>query len=494
MSSHEVQMNSQTAHNRLLIRTIYNDIETPVSAFLKLGKNKPYAFLFESVEGGNRSGRYSIITLDPDLIWKAQGEKAYVASVISNGFGPWEEQASATIQSLKELVSNHRTELSTDLPPMAMGLFGAFGYDIIRQFEPLGPPKHDEMDLPDSLVVRPQIIMIFDNVSHQITLTHPIWGAATDDRLLAAHNRIESVIERLNQPLQFHHKPQANSQSVPSSPIDQASFCDMVEKAKDYIRAGDIFQVVLSHRFSSPYSGTSFSYYRALRRMNPSPYLFYLNFDGFELAGSSPEILVKIKDGIITSRPIAGTRPRGANPAQDLAMEKELLADPKECSEHLMLLDLGRNDVGRVAVPGSVKVTEQFVIERYSHVLHIVSNVEGQAPANLDPVDALLATLPAGTLSGAPKVRAMEIIDELEPTKRGIGYGGGVGYISADGSIDVCIVLRTALFKDGHLMIQAGAGIVADSNPISEYEETQHKAGVLIKAAQEAWHYLEIDD
>jgi len=445
--------------------------------------------LFESVEGGNRSGRYSIITLDPDLIWKAQADKAYLSTLTPDGFGPWQCQDLPTILSLKALVRDHQADIHSDLPPMAMGLFGAFGYDLIRQFEPLAQAKHDEMDLPDSLVVRPRIILIFDNVSHQITLTHPLWGDTHDQDISSAQNRIDDVIKTLNLPLISSPPPKEISQAIPISPIDQASFCQMVEKAKDYIRAGDIFQVVISHRFSSPYSGTAFGYYRALRRMNPSPYLFYMNFNGFELAGSSPEILVRIKDGIITGRPIAGTRPRGVNSAHDLALEKELLADPKECSEHLMLLDLGRNDVGRVALPGTVKVTEQFAIERYSHVLHIVSNVEGQAPHDLDPVDALLATLPAGTLSGAPKVRAMEIIDELEPTKRGIGYGGGVGYISADGSIDVCIILRTALFKDNQLMIQAGAGIVADSNPISEYEETQHKAQALIKAAQQAWHY-----
>ena len=264
----------------------------------------------------------------------------------------------------------------------------------------------------------------------------------------------------------------------------------MVAKAKDYIAAGDIFQVVLSHRFSAPFALDPLAFYRSLRRINPSPYLFYLDFGNFQLAGSSPEILVRIRDGKLTIRPIAGTRRRGKTVAEDKALEAELLADPKELSEHLMLLDLGRNDVGRVAKPASVRVTEKFTIERYSHVMHIVSNVEGDAPEDLDPVDALLAALPAGTLSGSPKVRAMEIIDELEDVKRGVGYGGGVGYISSNGSVDVCIVLRTALFKDRNIYVQAGAGVVADSVPQTEYEETLHKAGALIRAAQDGWRYV----
>jgi anthranilate synthase component 1 len=315
--------------------------------------------------------------------------------------------------------------------------------------------------------------------------------------------RLEDTVDDLRRTLPAGRERKKVAQQPLASPVTRAEYGQIVDKAKEYIRAGDIFQVVPSHRFSAPFKLDPFAFYRALRRLNPSPFMYYLNFGDFQLAGSSPEILVRLRDGKITIRPIAGTRPRGKTPEEDLALEKELLADPKERAEHLMLLDLGRNDAGRVAMlrqegknaPAQphrgphVRVTESFVVERYSHVMHIVSNVEGDAPEGLDPVDVLMAALPAGTLSGAPKVRAMQIIDELESVKRGIGYGGAAGYISSEGEVDTCIILRTALFKDGTIYAQAGGGVVADSDPDAEYEETLHKSGAQRRAAEEAWRF-----
>lgn len=480
---------------KVVTRRLVDDLETPVSAYLKLAEQQAYSFLFESVEGGVLSGRYSILTLAPDLIWRCFGDIAEQATgfeaVSSARYEPCQDD---TLTSLRALIKGHQFDLPAELPPMACGLFGVFGYDIIRQFEPLGPAKPDPLELPDAVICRPSLVCIFDNVAHEILLASPIWpdqieGLGEQAALNAAEARLDALEAKMRQPLGA--KPDTvEDASIPlTAPLSGKGFGKMVAKAKDYIAAGDIFQVVLSHRFEAPFSFDPFAFYRSLRRTNPSPYLFFLNFGDFQLAGSSPEILVRVRDEKLTIRPIAGTRPRGKTPEEDRALEADLLADPKEISEHLMLLDLGRNDVGRVAKPASVKVTEKFTIERYSHVMHIVSNVEGDAPKDLDPVGALLAALPAGTLSGAPKVRAMEIIDELEGHKRGVGYAGGVGYISSSGAVDICIVLRTALFKDKHIYVQAGAGIVADSKPEAEYAETEHKAGALIKAAREAWRY-----
>jgi len=476
----------------LVSRRLIDDLETPVSAYLKLAEDRPFSFLFESVEGGALSGRYSILTLRPDLVWRCFGERAEIAvgeNVIKGVYTP---ESLSSLDSLRALVAANRMEIPEGLPPMASGLFGVFGYDMIRLYEPLGQANPDPLDLPDAVVVRPSVICVFDNVSHEILLVSPVWpnDLSAPDAYSAALSRLDRIEAELRVPLSAQPTAEARPQEPLESPTSAPIFGEMVAKAKDYIAAGDIFQVVLSHRFSAPYALDPLAFYRSLRRVNPSPYLFYLDFGNFQLAGSSPEILVRIRDGKLTIRPIAGTRRRGKTAAEDKALEAELLADPKELSEHLMLLDLGRNDVGRVAKPASVRVTEKFTIERYSHVMHIVSNVEGDAPADLDPVDALLAALPAGTLSGAPKVRAMEIIDELEDVKRGVGYGGGVGYISSNGSLDVCIVLRTALFKDRNIYVQAGAGVVADSVPQMEYEETAHKAGALIRAAQDGWRYV----
>ncbi|WP_453977812.1 anthranilate synthase component I [Brevundimonas sp. Marseille-Q4549] len=477
---------------QVVVRRVIDDLETPVSAFLKLGRDRPYACLLESVEGGAVKGRYSILTLDPDVVWRCRSDKAEIARGAQIADGQFIAEPLPTLQSLRALIAASRFDLPDDLPPMAAGLFGVFGYDMVRLLEPLGAPNPDPLNLPDAVLTRPSLVAIFDSVRHEIVLV----AAAYPDAEIAPQAAFDAAVERLNafeaalrQPLPLRAAPQETPAPVFTSPVDQAGFGRMVAHAKDYIIAGDIFQVVLSHRFSAPWSDDPFAFYRSLRRQNPSPYLFYLNFDGFQLAGSSPEILVRLKDGTVTIRPLAGTRARGATPEADKALEAELLADPKELAEHLMLLDLGRNDVGRVAAPGTVEVTESFVVERYSQVMHIVSNVRGKADPKLDAVDTLLAALPAGTLSGAPKVRAMEIIDELESEKRGVGYGGGVGYISAGGEADICITLRTALFANGRIFVQAGAGVVADSDPVAEYAETQHKARAPMRAAEDAWRF-----
>ncbi|RZJ41424.1 MAG: anthranilate synthase component I, partial [Brevundimonas sp.] len=434
---------------QVVVRRLVDDLETPVSAFLKVGRGRAHAFLLESVEGGAVNGRYSIITREPDVVWRCRDRKpelARGADIEAERYAPDGEDP---LVSLRALMAASRFDLPGDLPPMAAGLFGVFGYDMVRLLEPLGAPNPDPLDLPDAVLTRPAIVGIFDSVQHEIVLV----SAAYPDSGLEARTAFDAAVARLDR---FEADLRAPLPALPvpveapgpdfASPVDEAGFGRMVARAKDYIAAGDIFQVVLSHRFSAAWDADPLAFYRALRRQNPSPYLFFLDFGGFQLAGSSPEILVRLKDGRVTIRPLAGTRPRGDTPEADKALEAELLADPKERAEHLMLLDLGRNDVGRVAAPGTVEVTESFKVERYSSVMHIVSDVQGVADPKLDAVDTLLAALPAGTLSGAPKVRAMEIIDELEQVKRGVGYGGGVGYISAGGEADICIVLRTALF------------------------------------------------
>ncbi|RAK61139.1 anthranilate synthase component I [Phenylobacterium hankyongense] len=485
---------------------LIDDLETPVSAYLKIGHGRPYAFLFESVEGGAFRARYSIITLNPDLVWRCRGDQAEVAEGQDIAAGRFTPQAGGALDSLRDLVAASRIEMPAGLPPPSAGVYGAIGYDMIRLAERLPNVNPDPLDLPDGVMTRPSIVAIFDAIAQEIVLVTPVrpGEASAQDAYAAAQARLQAVMADLKRPTP---PLVGNGQAQPDSfttPVSRERYREIVGKAKDYIRAGDIFQVVPSHRFRAPFGRDPFALYRSLRRMNPSPFLFYLNFGDFQLAGSSPEILVRLRDGKITIRPIAGTRPRGATPEEDLALEQELVGDPKERAEHLMLLDLGRNDVGRVAMlkqaganeppPASrqprVRVTDSFFVERYSHVMHLVSNVEGDAPEGLDPVDVVMAALPAGTLSGAPKVRAMEIIDELEIEKRGIGYAGGVGYFGADGSVDTCIVLRTALFKDGTMYVQAGGGVVADSDPDAEYDETLHKARALRRAAEESWRFV----
>ena len=465
------------------------DLETPVSAFLKIAGERPNSFLLESVEGGATRGRYSMIGIEPDLIWRCRGNAAEINRHAAHAPDSFEACPEAPLVSLRKLVAESRIALPAGSPPMAAGIFGYLGYDMVRQMERLPEPKADLLGVPDAIFFRPTVMVVFDAVRDELTVVTPVRpqpGVSAGAAYESAMERIERVTAALDSALPNLPTGDAFHQDVaPLSNTEPAQYLAMVERAKEYIRAGDIFQVVLSQRFDAPFTLPPFSLYRALRRINPAPFLVYFNFGGFSLVCSSPEILVRLRDNTVTIRPIAGTRPRGATPHDDKALEDELLADPKERAEHLMLLDLGRNDVGRVASIGSVHVTDSFFIERYSQVMHIVSNVEGTLDPRRDALDALAAGFPAGTVSGAPKVRAMEIIDELERDKRGI-YAGAIGYFGADGEMDTCIVLRTAVVKDGKMHVQAGAGIVYDSVPESELQECVNKAKALFRAGEEA--------
>ncbi len=474
--------------------TLVADLETPVSAMLKLAEGRPNSFLLESVEKGAIRGRYSIIGLKPDLIWRCDGataeinrqarfdRDAFVSCPVAAEHGP--------LASLRALVEESRITLPACLPPMAAGVVGYMSYDMVRQMERLPNIPPDPIGVPDGVFMRPTVMAVFDNIDDVVTVVTPVRpqpGVSARAAYDQACERLADVIADFERSLPYRRDSAGEHQDlpVPRSNMTREAFHTMVRKAKEYILAGDIFQVVLSQRFQVPFRLPSFSLYRALRRTNPSPFLFHLDFGGFAIVGSSPEILVRLRNGKVTIRPLAGTRRRGKDEAEDQALAADLLADPKERAEHLMLLDLGRNDVGRVAQIGSVKVTEQMHIEYYSQVMHIVSNVVGDIDAKHDAMDALVGGFPAGTVSGAPKVRAMEIIDELEPEKRGF-YAGCIGYFGADGDMDTCIALRTALVKDGVMYAQAGAGIVADSDPESEYQESVNKAKALVRAAEEA--------
>jgi anthranilate synthase component I len=470
--------------------TLVADLETPVSAFLKTGGDKPLSFLLESVEGGAVRGRYSIIGLDPDVVWRARGDKAEISLAARQDGDAFRPCGDRPLAALRTFINESRLALPDSLPPMAAGVFGYLSYDMVRLMEELPAPNPDPIGIPDAILVRPTVVIIFDSVLDTLTLVTPVRpsdGLAADAALARAVDRLTAVVDALDRPLAQEPADAAGAalKTTPDSNTSAAEFRAMVARAKEYIAAGDVFQVVLAQRFEAPFTLPPFALYRALRRVNPAPFLFYLDYVGFAVVGSSPEILVRTRGDTVTIRPIAGTRPRGPTPHEDKELEEELLADPKERAEHLMLLDLGRNDVGRVAAIGSVKVTDQFFIERYSQVMHIVSNVEGKLDPRHDALDALAAGFPAGTVSGAPKVRAMEIIDELEKEKRGL-YAGCVGYFSAAGDMDSCIVLRTALIKDGRMYVQAGAGIVADSDPDSEQQECVNKAKALFRAAEEA--------
>ena len=466
------------------------DLETPVSAMLKLMDEQPPSCLLESVQGGASRGRYSIIGLAPDIIWRAFGSRAELNHDPQATPNAFTVDAAPTLASLRDLLARSRVELPAELPPIAAGIIGYMGYDTVRLIEHLPSTKPDALALPDAVFVRPTLMLVFDTIKDEIAVVTPVRprpGIDAAAAYAAALERLRGVLAALDAPLPHATSMSAIDLSLPDavSNTSPAEYKAMVGRGKDYIAAGDVFQVVLSQRFDAPFALPPFALYRALRRTNPSPFLFHLEFGDFALVGSSPEILVRVRDGEVTIRPLAGTRRRGNTPEEDQALERELLADPKERAEHLMLLDLGRNDVGRVSTIGSVHVKESFAIERYSHVMHIGSHVVGRLDQRHDVVDALMAGFPAGTLSGAPKVRAMEIIDELEKEKRG-PYGGCVGYFSADGEMDSCIVLRTAVVKDGKIYVQAGAGVVADSDPDAEQLECELKARALIKAAEEA--------
>ncbi|MGH6719665.1 MAG: anthranilate synthase component I [Alphaproteobacteria bacterium] len=465
------------------------DLETPVSAMLKLADGRPFSFLLESVEGGAVRGRYSIIGLKPDVIWRCYGDRAEINRAARFDPDSFVPEDGGSIASLRRLVRDSRIDLPERLPPMASALVGYMGYEMVRLIERLPTTKPQPFGLPDGLFVRPTVMAIFDNVEDSITIVTPVWvepGLSARTAYNVACERLADVQADLERALP-HQRGAVAGVTVPEpeSNTPHAAYVAMVRRAKEYIAAGDVFQVVLSQRFAVPFALPPFALYRALRRVNPSPFLFFLDFGAFAVVGSSPEILVRARDGKVTIRPIAGTRRRGADRAEDEALAADLLSDPKELAEHLMLLDLGRNDVGKVARIGTVKVTERNVIEYYSHVMHIVSNVVGVLDPRYDGLDALMAGFPHGTVSGAPKVRAMEIIDELEVDRRGI-YAGAVGYFSANGTMDSCIALRTAVVKDGVVYIQAGGGIVADSTPEAEDQECRNKARALVRAIEVA--------
>jgi len=476
---------------QLVFTRLVADMETPVSAFLKLGDGKDNTFLLESVQGGETRGRYSIIGLKPDLIWRCRNGVAEInrnALTHTDSFTP---ESTKPLASLRALTKETQAAIPSGLPPMATGLFGYLGYDMARQVENLPNPPPDTLGLPDAILLRPTITAIFDSVKDEIIVISPVWIDKTVDAKAAyarATARLDEAVAALEAPAPHPAPVPANLPTgvAVESNMTKDDYFAVVARAKEYIMAGDVFQVVPSQRFRRPFTLPPFSLYRALRRLNPSPYLYYLSMPGFQIVGSSPEVLVRLRDGKVTIRPIAGTRWRGKTPEEDKALAEDLMSDPKERAEHLMLIDLGRNDVGRIAKTGAVKVTDSFFIERYSHVMHLVSNVEGEIRDGLDAVDALAAGLPAGTLTGAPKIRAMEIIDEFEKEKRGAAYAGAVGYFAADGSMDTCIVLRTALVKDGIMYVQAGGGVVADSVPEAEYQETINKSKALLAAAEEA--------
>jgi anthranilate synthase component 1 len=461
------------------------DTETPVSAALKLIEPGRGDYLLESVEGGRTRGRHSMIGLAPDLVFRAHGRDAAINPHWLADREAFEACSEDSLAALRGLVGRCRMEVPEGLPKALACLVGYFAYETVGLVEDLPRPIPNPLALPDMLFVRPTLILLFDRLTDELFWVAPVWPE-TGVTVAQAVERIETAQARLKAPV----PPASRLADAPhdgglTPTLPAGRYGDMVATAKEYIAAGDIFQVVLAQRFTRPFPLPPFDLYRALRRINPSPFLYFLDLPGFALIGSSPEILVRARDGEVTIRPIAGTRPRGKTDAEDSARRDELLADPKERAEHLMLLDLGRNDVGRVATAGTVKVTESYTVELYSHVMHIVSNVTGKLAPEKDAIDALLGGFPAGTVSGAPKVRACEIIAELEPETRG-AYAGGVGYFSPDGSMDSCIVLRTAVVKDGVMHVQAGAGIVADSDPASEQRECEAKAGALFAAAREA--------
>ncbi len=475
--------------NQVVWQRIVADMDTPVSLMLKLTQGRKDSFILESVTGGEVRGRYSIIGMKPDLIWQCHGEKASLNREARFDEAAFKPESGDPLTSLRALIAESRIDLPEGLPPMSAGLFGFLGYDMIRLVEHLPNINPDPIGLPDAVMQRPSVVVVVDGVKGEVTVVSPAWansGLSARAAYAQAAERVADALRDLDRPAIAGISEFSDVEAAPrESNMSKADYFEMVNKAKAYIRAGDIFQVVPSQRWKQDFALPPFTLYRALRRTNPSPYMFYFNFGGYQIVGASPEILVQVKDRKVTIRPIAGTRKRGANETEDLALEKDLLADPKECAEHLMLLDLGRNDVGRVAKIGTVDPNEQFIIERYSHVMHIVSNVEGELSEDHDALSALLAGLPAGTVSGAPKVRAMEIIDELESEKRGV-YGGGFGYFACNGDMDICIALRTAVIKDQTLYVQAGGGVVYDSDPEAEFQETVNKSNALKQAAKEA--------
>ena len=474
--------------NQIVYTRIAADLDTPVSLMLKLTNAGANAFMLESVTGGEIRGRYSIIGMNPDLIWECRGTKSQVNrnARFDDAFTPMPDDP---LTALRALIAESRIALPDDLPGAAAGLFGYLGYDMIRLVEHLPDINPDPLGVPDAMMLRPSVVAVLDGVKGDVILVAPAWansGLTAKAAYAQAAERVMDAQRALERPVNTEralHDPAPVA--APTSNFTHQGYLDAVNKAKEYIRAGDVFQVVPSQRWTQDFREPPFALYRSLRRTNPSPYMFFFNFGGYQVIGASPEILVQVKGSQVTIRPIAGTRPRGATPQEDKANEADLLADQKELAEHLMLLDLGRNDTAKVTKVGTMHPTEQFIIERYSHVMHIVSNVVGELADDQDALSAFFAGMPAGTVSGAPKVRAMEIIDELEPEKRGV-YGGGCGYFSANGDMDMCIALRTAVLQDEKLYIQAGGGVVFDSDPEAEFQETVHKSNAIRKAAADA--------
>ncbi|MDX9740321.1 MAG: anthranilate synthase component I [Gammaproteobacteria bacterium] len=464
------------------VREIPADLDTPLSTYLKLAAG-PFSYLFESVQGGEKWGRYSIIGLPSRRVLRVSGG---VITVTEDGCEL--ERVECVADPLSWIESFRQRYRVAPLPGpvrFAGGLVGYFGYDTVRYIEPrLAQAERAPADTPDILLMFSNRVLVFDNLSGTLSIVICA-DVAEPEAYEHAQRELDDLQARLEGPLPPRAVRKTDGAAVAEtdfvSEFGRAGYESAVQRIKDYIVDGDVMQVVLSQRMSIAYQADPLDLYRGLRRLNPSPYMYYLDLDDFHIVGSSPEILVRLEDGMVTVRPIAGTRPRGADEASDRQLEDELLADPKERAEHLMLIDLGRNDVGRVAQTGSVRLTERMVIERYSHVMHIVSNVTGRLREGLGPLDVLRATFPAGTVSGAPKVRAMEIIDELEPSRRGV-YAGAVGYIGWNGNMDTAIAIRTAVIRDGRLCIQAGAGIVADSVPASEWEETMNKGRAVFRA------------
>ncbi|WP_170459000.1 anthranilate synthase component I [Ruegeria arenilitoris] len=480
----------EAGQNQVVYTRLAADLDTPVSLMLKLTGAQKDAFVLESVTGGEVRGRYSIIGMKPDLIWRCRGETSELNRSARFDADAFDAQDGNPMDNLRALLAESRIDLPDDLPQAAAGLFGYLGYDMVRLVEYLPDVNPDPLVLPDAILLRPSVVAVLDGVKGEVTIVSPAWasdGQSAKAAYAQAAERVMDAVRDLERamPSESRDLGEAHEIAPPVSNFTKSGYMEAVEKAKEYIRAGDIFQVVPAQRWTQDFPLPPFALYRSLRRTNPSPFMFYFNFGGFQVIGASPEILVRVFGNEVTIRPIAGTRPRGATPEEDKANELDLLADKKELAEHLMLLDLGRNDTGRVSKIGTVRPTEEFIIERYSHVMHIVSNVVGELADDKDALDAFFAGMPAGTVSGAPKVRAMQIIDELEPEKRGV-YGGGVGYFSAGGDMDMCIALRTAIVKDQKLYIQAGGGVVYDSDPEAEYMETVHKSNAIRRAAADA--------
>lgn len=466
------------------------DLETPVSAYLKLADGRANSFLLESVEGGSVRGRYSIIGFKPDIIWRCRKGQAEINRSARTDTQAFEPMPGRPLETLRLLIRECQMEMPAGLPPMASGLFGFLGYDMVRDMERLPDNNPDPIGLPDAIMVRPTIICIFDRLDDNVTLVTPVWpqtGTSARAAFEAAQERLADAVSDFERALPFRRDSAEELDELPEPQANMSKddFKKMVAVCKEYVHAGDAFQIVPSQRFSVPFTLPPLSLYRALRRINPSPFLIFFDYGDFSIVGSSPEILVRLRDNTVVIRPLAGTIRRGATPEEDRQLADKLLADPKEHAEHLMLIDLARNDVGRIAKIGTVRVVEQFTIEKYSHLQHISSHVEGTLIDGLEAIDALKAGFPAGTLSGAPKIRAMEIIEEVEPVRRGI-YAGCAGYFAANGSMDTCILLRTGLVKDNTMYVQAGVGVVADSDLEAEYQESVLKARALVQAAEEA--------